>query len=40
MENREVCPFFQNKIGLTQLYQTYSMFVVRMTGLEPAWFPT
>ena len=40
MENRGITSFFQKEIGLTRLYQTYSMFVVRMTGLEPAWFPT
>ena len=27
MENRGITPFFQKEIGLTRLYQTYSMFV-------------
>ena len=35
MENRGITPFFQKEIGLTRLYQTYSMFVVTRAGIEP-----
>lgn len=40
MENRGITPFFQKEIGLTRLYQTYSMFVVYPSGLEPETTPS
>ena len=39
MENRGITPFFQKEIGLTRLYQTYSMFVVLPAGIEPTTAP-